>query len=274
MPNSKGRRQVRLAHGLADLKRLHTKPAVKADAHKAGSNASQAPGSRAPAHTDVTASRPQETRGGLSGKQQHTGLSPHPDSAGQRPSSKESLLSPEDIALFKRATLLVTPLKNSRRAILPAPPKGAADMLAKRRKRALGVETLPLPLLSDQFHPVPQGDDDAHYLRRGHGTDLLKGLKRGKWVPGASLDLHGNTIEQAGERLDRFLSSCLEHQIRCVRIIHGKGYGSRDGEPVLKQSVRRWLMQLDDIIAYTECPENNGGAGAVLVLLRLRQHSG
>lgn len=273
MPSNKSRRQVRLAHGLADLKRLRNAPLTDANSRKAGQGANPLRRGQTPAPVKAAGTSAPPPQATERGNQQRGGGSPRHHIASKLHSDAKSPLSPEDIALFKRATLLVKPLKDSRRAILPATPTGAPDMLAERRQRALGVEIVPLPLLSAQFHPLPQGDDDAHYLRRGHGPDLLKGLKRGKWVPGASLDLHGNTIEQAGERLDRFLSSCIDHQIRCVRIIHGKGYGSRDGEPVLKQSVRRWLMQLDDIIAYTECTENNGGAGAVLVLLRVQQRS-
>src|SRR5690606_12459682 len=97
--------------------------------------------------------------------------------------------------------------------------------------------------------------------------DLIKGLRQGKWPVGASLDLHGSTLDEARERLDRFLSSCIEFDVRCVRIVHGKGHGSR-GKPVLKTSLRRWLTQIDAVLAYTECAEADGGAGAVLCLLK------
>jgi DNA-nicking Smr family endonuclease len=80
--------------------------------------------------------------------------------------------------------------------------------------------------------------------------------------------LHGATLDEARARLDQFLQSCLSHQIKSVCIVHGKGYGSRDRTPVLKQTVRRWLTQIDAVLAYTECNEQNGGAGAVQVLLR------
>jgi DNA-nicking Smr family endonuclease len=53
-----------------------------------------------------------------------------------------------------------------------------------------------------------------------------------------------------------------------VRIVHGKGYGSKDGEPVLKQTIRRWLTQMEAVSAYAECSERDGGAGAVQVLLQ------
>jgi len=177
--------------------------------------------------------------------------------------------SPQDIALFRRAMAHVTPIKDTRRAILPAMPVQAAEILRQRRERAMGEDApAPLDVLSDQFHPASPSGNDSSFVRSGHGPDLLKGLRKGKWLAQASLDLHGNTLEQARERFDRFLQSCLAHQIRCVRIVHGKGYGSRDGEPVLKQTVRRWLRQLEAVQAYSECAEQDGGAGAVQILLR------
>ncbi|CFN82407.1 Smr domain [Bordetella pertussis] len=67
---------------------------------------------------------------------------------------------------------------------------------------------------------------------------------------------------------------CLEHGIRCVRIVHGKGYGSQGLEPVLKDKARTWLVQKADVLAFSEAPERGGGAGALLVLLRQAEAGG
>jgi DNA-nicking Smr family endonuclease len=142
------------------------------------------------------------------------------------------------------------------------------SLLEKRRARASGVEVPPLAKVSDQYSPPGIDHDDSSFLSPGSGPDLLKDLRRGKWPIGASLDLHGSTLDDARERLDRFLHSCHQHEIRCVRIVHGKGYGSKDGEPVLRQTIRRWLSQFVAVQAYVECAEQDGGAGALLVLLR------
>jgi DNA-nicking Smr family endonuclease len=53
-----------------------------------------------------------------------------------------------------------------------------------------------------------------------------------------------------------------------VRVVHGKGLGSPNREPVLKNKVRRWLAQRDEVLAYCEAPRHEGGGGAVLVLLK------
>ncbi|CPR02669.1 Smr domain [Bordetella pertussis] len=65
-----------------------------------------------------------------------------------------------------------------------------------------------------------------------------------------------------------------EHGIRCVRIVHGKGYGSQGLEPVLKDKARTWLVQKADVLAFSEAPERGGGAGALLVLLRQAEAGG
>ncbi len=186
----------------------------------------------------------------------------------QKASQRAPAIDADDKALFRRAVKSVQPIKDSRRAILPSVPAASGAIMRERRQRAVGAELRRPPQVSDHFWPATVDQNDAFFVQKGHGPDLAKALKRGKWITGASLDLHGNTLDEARDRLDRFLHSCLTHQIKCVRIVHGKGYGSKDGEPILKQTVRRWLTQMSDVLAYAECSEQDGGAGAVQVLLR------
>jgi DNA-nicking Smr family endonuclease len=177
-------------------------------------------------------------------------------------------LDASDHALFQRAVRGVTPIGDTRRALLPPVPAASARELRLRREAAAG-QAAPVPAaVSDQYVPAAAARDASSFLRAGCGPDLLKGLRRGKWAIGATLDLHGSTLDEARQRLDQFLQSCLTHQVRCVCVIHGKGHGSRRGEPVLKTTVRHWLAQLDCVQAYVECREEDGGSGAVQVLLR------
>jgi len=53
-----------------------------------------------------------------------------------------------------------------------------------------------------------------------------------------------------------------------VRIIHGKGLRSTGGEPVLKAKVANWLMQRPDVLAFCSARQTEGGAGALMVLLK------
>ncbi|HEU0231115.1 MAG TPA: Smr/MutS family protein [Burkholderiaceae bacterium] len=176
-------------------------------------------------------------------------------------------LTVEDAVLFKRAMRSVTPIRTTGRIILPPRPVPPKTLLRQRRLRAAGSEPAPLAAVSDAFAPAATAHDATSFVKAGRGPDLIRDLRRGKWPMQASLDLHGSTLDEARTRLDRFLVSCLSHGIRSVQIVHGKGLGSKDG-PVLKQTVRRWLTQIDAVIAYVECADVHGGSGAVQVLLR------
>ncbi|MDN5844204.1 MAG: Smr/MutS family protein [Alcaligenaceae bacterium] len=172
----------------------------------------------------------------------------------------------------------VRPIRATARATPGSPPAAPPAQLAERRRRAacdtVSQQLAAMPEVSDHYQATPLHAGDASFLRTGYGPDLLRGLRRGKWPVEASLDLHGATLDQARRNLDEFLAACLTHQAKCVRIVHGKGYGSRNGKPVLKDTVRRWLSQLGCVCAYVECQERDGGTGAVQVLLRIAKQTG
>lgn len=110
--------------------------------------------------------------------------------------------------------------------------------------------------------------DELLFARPGVPTTALRKLRRGHWVLRAELDLHGMSGEEARIAVAAFLSHCMRRDIRCVRVIHGKGLGSRNREPVLKHKLRHWLMQRDEVLAFCQARAVDGGAGAVVVLLK------
>ena len=97
---------------------------------------------------------------------------------------------------------------------------------------------------------------------------LLKQLRRGQLTITAELDLHGYIVADARIALTEFLTDCRRHGDRCVRIVHGKGHGSRQKLPVLKNKVNTWLQQRDEILAFCSARPADGGTGAVYVLLK------
>lgn len=176
-------------------------------------------------------------------------------------------LTDDDVALFRRVVESVTPSGGDDRVQLPPVPAATQAQLELRRQHAMGRPVKPAPTVSDQYTSAQLEQDSTSHLSPRHGPDLIKGLRRGRWTAHASLDLHGSTLDDARERLDRFIRSCRDHEIRCVRVVHGKGHGSQGGDPVLKETVRRWLSQIETVQAWVECDEANGGAGAVMALL-------
>jgi DNA-nicking Smr family endonuclease len=124
--------------------------------------------------------------------------------------------------------------------------------------------------IADEFdaESLLETDDTLAFRRPDVGADVVRKLRRGVWALQAQLDLHGLRREEARERLGAFLRESARAGLRCVRVIHGKGNGSPGREPVLKGKVRHWLVQRDEVLAFTQARPVDGGAGAVIVLLK------
>jgi DNA-nicking Smr family endonuclease len=124
--------------------------------------------------------------------------------------------------------------------------------------------------LSDQFDVDGLLDDDPtlSYAKDGVGPDVVKKLRKRHWPVQAELDLHGMTRDTARGQVGDFVRRALRRGVRCVRIIHGVGYGSPNGEPVLRSVVHSWLVQLDEVVAFCVANRADGGNGALIVLLK------
>ena len=171
--------------------------------------------------------------------------------------------APEDEEDFRRAVADAKPLAPQKR---PAPHRRRVSPIPKQRlrdERAVLAESLGPSSLDDA---IDSGDELA-YLSPGLGRDMLRKLRRGHWVVEDELDLHGMNRHMAAISVTDFLRQCRQRRLGCVRIIHGKGRGSHQREPVLKGLLRKWLVR-QDVLAFSQAPANQGGSGAVLVLLK------
>lgn len=98
-------------------------------------------------------------------------------------------------------------------------------------------ETLYTPLL-------PKDGDGLHVVHELDSSQkgLLKRFQlqhRRERCP--QLDLHGDTQEDALRRLELFSHQAWKDRQPYIKIIHGKGIGNPDSEPVLKPTVLHWL---------------------------------
>jgi DNA-nicking Smr family endonuclease len=124
-------------------------------------------------------------------------------------------------------------------------------------------------MMSDYFEPADlETGEELVYRRDGVQQAVLRKLRRGQFRVGAVLDLHGMTVAAAKEALAAFLHRARRDSLSCVRIIHGKGNGSRHRGPVLKQKINGWLRQRDEVLAFCSARAMDGGTGAIYVLLR------
>ncbi|MFL6662461.1 MAG: Smr/MutS family protein [Rhizobacter sp.] len=167
--------------------------------------------------------------------------------------------------LFSRTVGAVLPLRKDA-APLVARPRPTAEP----RQRKLDEAAVLGESISDEFdvESLLETDDALSFRRRDIGPEVVRKLRRGVWALQAQLDLHGLRRDEARERLGQFLRDAERAGLRCVRIIHGKGNGSPGREPVLKSKVRNWLVQRNEVLAFTQARAADGGHGAVIVLLR------
>ena len=166
---------------------------------------------------------------------------------------------------FRDATRDVTPLQVPPRATPPAPRMPPVAHMHQRDEAEALASSLSDQISSDTLIDT---DDSLSFARDGISSDTLRKLRRGQWVIQAQIDLHGLTRDEAREALGQFLHDVLKEGKRCVRVVHGKGLGSKNRVPVLKAKVRHWLMQTEAVLAFTQARGADGGAGAVIVLLR------
>ena len=103
------------------------------------------------------------------------------------------------------------------------------------------------------------------------GRKYLPNLRNGLYSIQGQLDLHGFNRAEAREVVEDFVARMSRFRSCCVKIIHGRGINSPDDRAVLKDSLQRWLStrrMSRHVVAYASAPLNDGGVGAVYVLLR------
>jgi DNA-nicking Smr family endonuclease len=132
----------------------------------------------------------------------------------------------------------------------------------------------PVARPSQPYRPPPRRsrddepeEDDSGYVANGVDRRELRKLRRGSYVPGRRLDLHGMTSRSAVSAVERFIET-NRRMFRCVAIVHGRGLHSDGNVAVLRGEVRSLLRTHRAVLAYTDAPRDDGGSGAVYVLLR------
>lgn len=84
-----------------------------------------------------------------------------------------------------------------------------------------------------------------------------------------AISLRQKTQEEARRLLENFLRARQIRGDRFVSVIHGKGYRSPDGRPVLARRVPVWLAEWKPelVAAWGEARREDGGGGALYVVL-------
>lgn len=171
----------------------------------------------------------------------------------------------DEALLLREALKGVAPLRDPGKASLQRPPPAPVPVQSLREDQQVLQDSL-----SDAL-PMEVGletGEELVFLRPGLANQVLKKLRRGYWSTQDQLDLHGSRSDEARALLASFLNRALKAGLRCVRVVHGKGLRSKDAAPVLKAKVGHWLAQRDEVLAFVQARAEDGGSGAVVVLLK------
>ena len=166
----------------------------------------------------------------------------------------------EDSALFRRTVGPVQRLRQQRApATLHPQHTRKKGVIRCNAARITAIDSAP-----DEVTLV--AEDPLQYLRPGMQKRELKKLYRGHYVIQRELDLHRMTIAYAQQQLRLLILQCKRRQ--AIKIIHGKGYNSANRQPILKNKLNHWLRQLPAVLAFCSARPNDGGTGAVYVLVK------
>ena len=183
------------------------------------------------------------------------------------PKPPKAKLSVQDSELFRKAMADAKPIttKSNRHVHRPCP-------------------QLPVPGLQHHSEKLTQADLVSHsedllelrtneqllFLRAGLHKQVLRKLSRGQYPVEDELDLHGFSQSEAEKYILQFINDSTHRQLRCIRIIHGKGLRSGHDKPILKNLCNYLLRRLPDVLAFVSAKPASGGTGAVCVLLKTK----
>lgn len=183
----------------------------------------------------------------------------------------------DESELFRNAVGPVTPVKQDR--VHYQGPKPKPKRLAREPEglyAAEGPETTAGFVDAEEAQMEGQTEEQMEerlsYQGPGVQHRIFQKLRRGQCPVEAELDLHGMRVEDAKESLALFLAQCARQNRRSVRIIHGKGKRSAQGRPTIKSLIGGWLRQRREVLAYSSARPQDGGAGALYVLLKSPQY--
>ena len=96
---------------------------------------------------------------------------------------------------------------------------------------------------------------------RAHGISVSL-ESEGQSVP-SEINVIGHTVDDATRAVEKFVDRAFLAGLPRVRVVHGSGMG------ILRKALRQFLQKHPHVESVTEPPQNEGGAGATVVELRI-----
>jgi DNA-nicking Smr family endonuclease len=182
------------------------------------------------------------------------------------PPRKKPVPEEDDAALFYAAMDGVQQITH--RGEAPAPNPRLPELIDENAEALAQLSEL---VAGQGEFDITGSDEFIEGASPGTDRNLLRALRRGDFSCQDRLDLHGMTQAEAKQAVEQFLINSQRAKRRCVLIVHGRGLNSKDQLPVLKEGLKGWLSQKrigQRVLAFATARPQDGGAGAVYVLLR------
>ena len=177
--------------------------------------------------------------------------------------TKKNTLSDEDKRLFAEAMAASKPFLAPKKKGAETKKSEDTQSLAYRRYQA--SNTAP----NTGNTSLVKADSPLFFCRANVSDKKMQQLQQGIFPKPAVLDLHSLTENEAIARLNDFIYQSQKRKISVALIIHGKGNRNNLHSPILKNAVNEQLRRLDAVLAFCSARNEDGGNGAVYVLLKL-----
>jgi DNA mismatch repair protein MutS2 len=114
-------------------------------------------------------------------------------------------------------------------------------------------------------------DDIAEVVVRAGDSPVTAARARGFSVSlekesasaASEINVIGRTVDDATGEVEKFIDRAFLAGLPRVRVVHGSGMG------ILRKALRQYLQQHPHVASVIEPPQNEGGAGATVVELRV-----
>jgi DNA mismatch repair protein MutS2 len=113
--------------------------------------------------------------------------------------------------------------------------------------------------IAEVFVTGPAG---ASPVAAARAKGISVSLKEDVHMP-TEINVIGQTVDQASSEVEKFLDRAFLAGLARVRIVHGSGMG------ILRKALRQLLKDHPHVATVAEPPQNEGGAGATVVELRI-----
>jgi DNA mismatch repair protein MutS2 len=114
---------------------------------------------------------------------------------------------------------------------------------------------------NDIAEVLARASDSPVRAARAHGVSVSL-ASEGENVP-AEINVIGRTVDEATQEVEKFLDRAFLAGLARVRVVHGSGMG------ILRKALRQFLEKHPHVESIAEPAQNEGGAGATVVALRL-----